>query len=129
MEDIVLPSSEEIVEINKRLGGKILKQGSLEFLITKVESRRLNQTKGNFRKNLSCIAAIFWHDTISLHPFLDGNKRTATETVQLLLYKNGFVLETTTAGMVYLSLKVANGDIDRTELVKWIYNNLKERAL
>jgi death on curing protein len=129
MEDIVLPGVDELVEVNHRLGGKLLKTGSLEFLITKVESRKLKQDNANFKKNLSCIAAILWHDIINLHPFLDGNKRTATEAVQLFLYKNKFGLNTTTAGLVYMSLKVANGDIERTELAKWIYNNLKELKL
>ncbi|MGC9310848.1 MAG: type II toxin-antitoxin system death-on-curing family toxin [Candidatus Aenigmatarchaeota archaeon] len=101
MKEIILPSTEELVEINQRLGGKVLKPGSLDILITKIERRKLKQTEANFKKYLSCIAAILWHDIIQLHPFLDGNKRTATEAVQLLLYKNGFGLKATNAGLVY----------------------------
>jgi death on curing protein len=123
MEDILLPSVEEIVEINKSFGGDVFKSGSLEFLIAKIESRK--QTK-NTKKHLAEIASVFWHDIISLHPFLDGNKRTATETVQFLLYKNGFGLKVTNAGIVYTSLKVANGDISQKKLASWIYNNLRE---
>lgn len=123
MRKIILPGIDEITEINLKIGGKVLKSGSLKFLITKVENKL---PRGDFKKELSIIASLYWYDIITIHPFLDGNKRTATETLQLFLYKNGFKLETTTGGLVYTSLKIANNEITRSELAKWIYTKIRE---
>ena len=120
---IILPSIEEIIEINKSVEGKIINRGSLDFLMSKIESKF---PKKDFKKQVSAIAAILWYDITINHPFLDGNKRTAMETMQLFLYKNGFRLETTMAGLVYISLKIANNEINYAKLVKWVYERIKE---
>ncbi len=120
---IVIPSIEEIIEINKKLGGSVINKSSLEFLMAKIESKYKDK---DFKKQIAKISAIIWMHIIQQHSFLDGNKRTATETVHLFLKKNGFMLETSTAGKVYISLKIANNEIKYEDLVKWIYERLKE---
>ncbi|MBU3957530.1 MAG: Fic family protein [Nanoarchaeota archaeon] len=112
---------ETIIEINKKLGGGIINKGSLEFLTAKIESKYNDK---DLKKQIAKIAAILWMDIIQKHPFLDGNKRTATEAAMLFLEKNSFVLETATAGKVYISLKIANNEIKYEELVKWIYEKI-----
>ena len=71
------------------------------------------------------IAAIFWFEIIQGHPFVDGNKRTATETMKLFLKKNGFKLNTPISGLVYISLKIANTEISYSELINWINKRLE----
>lgn len=56
-------------------------------------------------------------DIIQKHIFLDANKRTATEAAMMFLGKNSFMLETSTAGKVYISLKIANGEIKYEERI------------
>jgi len=124
MMNIIVPSVEDIIEINRRTGGTVINRGLLEFLSAKIESKFLDE---NYKKQISKIAAILWMDIIQGHPFIDGNKRTATETVMLFLDKNNFILETPLAGKVYISLKLANSEMNYDELVKWVYEHLKEK--
>ena len=63
---------------------------------------------------------------LTIHPFTDGNKRTATETMILFLEKNNFMLETSIAGKVYISLKIANSEMEYDTLVTWPCEHLKE---
>ncbi|MEM5802283.1 MAG: Fic family protein [Candidatus Aenigmatarchaeota archaeon] len=67
------PTLEEIIEINKRLGegGILVNKNNLEFILEKVKA-----AKGFIKK-----ATIFLYDIIRLHPFLNGNKRTAFHTM------------------------------------------------
>jgi len=120
---IIIPSIDEIIEINKKVGGETISRGDLEFLITKIESKYADK---DLKKQMAKIAAILWMDIIQKHPFIDGNKRTATEAVMLFLQKNNFALETPLAGKVYVSLSIANNETRYEELVKWIYDRLKE---
>lgn len=123
---ITIPSIEEMVEINKALGGGVINRGSLEFLISKIESKSEDK---DHKKQIAKISAILWMEIIQRHPFLDGNKRTATETVRLLVMKNKFVLDMPISGKVYISLKLANNEMSYDELVKTIYERLKEAKL
>lgn len=66
-----------------------------------------------------------WFEIIQGHPFVDGNKRTATEAMKLFLKKNGFRLNTTLGGLVYTSMKIANNDISYQTLIDWIYLRLE----
>ncbi len=120
---IIIPSAEEIIEMNKKIGGGLINKSSLEFLIAKIESKYKDK---DFKKQIAKISAILWMDIIQKHIFLDGNKRTANEAVALFLESNNFVLETATAGKVYISLKIANNEIEYEELVKWVYERLRE---
>ncbi len=121
---IIIPSVELIIEINKRLGGSVINRSLLEFLIAKIESKYRDE---DYKKQIAKVAAILWMDIIQSHPFLDGNKRTATETVMFFLEKNNFVLETPIAGKVYISLKLANHEMEYDELVKWIYGHIEAK--
>jgi death-on-curing family protein len=74
------PAIEEIVEINRRLGegGVLINKGNLEFILRKVE----------LEKSLIKKASILLRDIIRLHPFVDGNKRTAFHAMLYFLELN-----------------------------------------
>ncbi|MEA3325241.1 MAG: type II toxin-antitoxin system death-on-curing family toxin [Euryarchaeota archaeon] len=110
------------VAINKRLGGSVLNQGAVDFLITKIES---TISKKDYRRQIATISAILWYEIVRGHPFVDGNKRTATETMKLFLKQNNFKLNTPLSGLVYISLKIANNEIVYSELIEWIYRRLE----
>ena len=120
--EIIIPSVETIIELNKRIGGSIINRGLLDFLISKIESKHKSK---DAKHQIAKIAAIFWKEIIQKHPFLDGNKRTATECVELFLWNNRVELRTTLAGKIYISLKLANNELNYEELVKWIYERIK----
>ena len=121
---IIFPDIEEIIEINRSLDCRILDKGKLEFIFDKIKNKI---EKKDIKKDLAHRAAILWYDIITQHPFLDGNKRTATEAVKLFLDLNGFKLNLPYNAIIYISLKIVNQDISRKELEKIIYKNLEKR--
>ena len=121
MTEIIIPSSDEIIAINRKLGGAVLNPGSIDFLITRIESKTL---KKDYKRQIATISAIFWYELIQSHSFIDGNKRTATETMKLFLKQNNFKLDTPLSGLVYISLKIANNEISYPKLIEWIYRRL-----
>jgi len=122
MTEIIIPSSDDAIAINKRLGGSVLNRGAVDFLITKIESKI---SKKDYRRQIATISAILWYEIVRGHPFVDGNKRTATETMKLFLKQNNFKLNTPLSGLVYISLKIANNEIAYSELIEWIYRRLE----
>ena len=123
MVNIILIGVDEITEINKVFGGYILNSSNLNFLITQIESKYKDT---DFQRQIAKIGAIVWMSLVQGHSFIDGNKRTATESMQLFFEKNGYYLETSTAGLVYTSLKIANNEIKYEELIDWINERLKK---
>ena len=123
MVNIILIGVDEITEINKVFGGYILNSSNLNFLITQIESKYKDT---DFQRQIAKIGAIVWMSLVQGHSFIDGNKRTATESMQLFFEKNGYYLETSTAGLVYTSLKLANNEIKYEELIDWINERLKK---
>ncbi|MDI6730521.1 MAG: type II toxin-antitoxin system death-on-curing family toxin [Candidatus Altarchaeum sp.] len=112
---IIIPSIEEIIWINKRIGNSVMNKEQFEFLMTKIDSKCKAK---KYKELIANIATIFWMDIIQFHPFIDGNKRTATEPMPLFLKKNNCVLKVSLAGKVYMSLKIANNEIKYNNVVK-----------
>jgi len=71
-------SKEEIIAINKELGGHLTAVGSIEFAI-----------HAGVGKSLYWRIALLWRAVLVDHPFTDINKRTAFNTTTLLLERNG----------------------------------------
>ena len=120
---IIILSVEEIIELNKQIGGALINKDVLDFLISKIKSKPLDK---EFKKQIAKLSTILWIDIIQNHPFLDGNKRTAAESVMLFFKRNNFMLKTNVAGKVYASLKIANNEIKYEQLLKWVYERLEE---
>jgi len=91
-------------------------------MLAKIKSRRLTK---DVKKNISTASAILWYEIITQHPFVDGNKRTAAESMKLLLELNNFELDIPMNGTIYISLKIANNDIAFNNLKQLIYEKLK----
>ena len=54
------------------------------------------------------------------HPFLDGNKRIGAHAMLVFLALNGFPLFYTQDELVWVFLKMAAGEIDYDDLLKWV---------
>ena len=122
MNRIIVPLIDEIIEINEKLGYGVVNEGALDFILAKIKSRKPTT---DVKKNVSTAAAVLWYEIITQHPFIDGNKRTATESMKLLLKLNNFKLDIPMNGVVYISLKIANNDIKFDKLKQFIYEKLK----
>jgi death-on-curing protein len=57
------------------------------------------------------------------HPFIDGNKRTGVTAAGLFLWRNGYRLTADNAGLVAITMKVAQSQSDVEELANWLRDN------
>lgn len=57
---------------------------------------------------------------IKNHPFLDGNKRTGTHIMLLLLYINGKYIAYEQQELIDVIMNVAAGNVGYSELLLWI---------
>jgi len=57
---------------------------------------------------------------ISNHPFIDGNKRTGTHAMLVMLALNGIELRHTQQELSEIILKVADSKADFEELLEWV---------
>lgn len=121
MKRIIYPSLEEIIKINKLLGYKIANGGALDFIYSKIKSIR----RGNdYKKNIAKISGHIWFEIISMHPFVDGNKRTAAEAMKFFLQLNKCSLNMPPNGIIYISLQIANKDTNLNDVINTIYNRI-----
>jgi len=98
-------NKEDIVNINRRLGGDLSRNGSLDYAVDKA-----NQEKRNpYRKIAYLVRAI-----IVDHPFTDGNKRTALEIVVKEFYGHG--IECDIEKLTKVITKIAKNNIH--EIIK-----------
>ncbi len=64
---------------------------------------------------------------VNLHPFLDGNKRTAYEVAKAFLNLNGWDIKPSEDD-AYSTLKsIASGELDAQATERWVGRNLRRR--
>jgi len=115
MAKLVKLTSSQIIEINKVIGegGTILNKANFEQMIDKLE----------YTEEMLSYATTLLHDIISLHAFLNGNKRTAFYAMVTFLELNNvkFKYDKSEIDVVgnYLN-KIALGEVNRNQIQKWI---------
>ena len=70
-------------------------------------------------------AATLYFGLIKNHPWVGGNKRTATALVDEFLYRNGYEIETTMSEIIELVLKIEADNFKVIEIEEW----LRERII
>lgn len=60
---------------------------------------------------------------ISNHAFVDGNKRIGIYIMLSFLELNGVKIEVSNEEIIELGLSVANGSVDFTRILRWIYEH------
>ena len=60
------------------------------------------------------------------HPFTDGNKRTALNSMYVYLIINGFDITATQQHVENMIIDVASGNMTNTELAQWLRENTVE---
>lgn len=73
------------------------------------------------------LAAAYAFGVARNHPFVDGNKRTASVAMILFLALNIKLLAAQHADCVLTMLKLAAGEITEADLATWIRNHLAPR--
>src|SRR5215210_1956191 len=68
-------------------------------------------------------AAALMESIIRRHPFLDGNKRTATASASYLLSTFGYEVEAEQQELKDFAVGVAEGSVEITEIALWFENH------
>jgi death-on-curing protein len=100
-----------------------ISRSNLEYLLDTVKDigERLDR-----KQALSKKAAYLLYNIIVLHPFLNGNKRTAYDLVRLFLRLNGYEIRGGQKGAYRFLIEVASGSVSAGEVDKWVASNLTE---
>jgi death-on-curing protein len=69
------------------------------------------------------LAASYAYDLARNHPFIDGNKRCAFLVSAVFLELNGWELAAAEADAAVVFLKLAGGELEEAELVRWFEEN------
>ncbi|MEM3875401.1 MAG: type II toxin-antitoxin system death-on-curing family toxin [Candidatus Bathyarchaeia archaeon] len=121
---------EEILEIHneilKNTGGEagILFIGNLKLC---VESPQRNEFGYEPCSTIYQKAASLLYEINKLHPFVDGNKRTAYSATSTFLDLNGFELKAEISEAVNLLLNIAKCSMNFDEVTNWLQNHIKKK--
>ena len=115
---------EQVVRVS---GGErgYLSKSNLDYLLDTVKDvgERLDGRAALVKK-----AAFLLYNVVTLHPFVNGNKRTAYELSRLFLRLNEFDLTSDPDKAFRFLLDVASGSVSVADVEGWIETNLTERG-
>lgn len=73
-------------------------------------------------------AAALMHSILLNHPFIDGNKRTATVSMSYFLHLNGYELEVGQKELVNFALSVESKKLDLEQISKWLKDHSEKTS-
>ena len=97
-------------------------QGLLESAIQRPVNKWQYENAG-----MSELAASYAYGLAMNHPFLDGNKRVALQSIRAFLFYNGIRFEPMEADAVRYILRLAAGELKEDELAEWIERSSRPR--
>ena len=123
------PSLEQVELLHGRIlqltGGEPghLSKSNLEYLLEAVKNvgERLDRKQAIAKK-----AAFLLHNLVVLHPFVNGNKRTAFELVRLFLQLNGYEIKAESKAVYTFLADLAAGKASLAMVEKWMATNLAQ---
>ncbi|MGH7573150.1 MAG: type II toxin-antitoxin system death-on-curing family toxin [Gemmatimonadota bacterium] len=77
--------------------------------------------------DLPTLAAAYGAGVARNHPFVDGNKRTAFQTMYLFLGLNGFRIVADEPEVVKVMTEVGAGSVKEDELAEWLRTHTEAR--
>lgn len=129
--EIVYPSIEQIVDVNRRMieksGGSftlpsnLINEESLMYILTAIVYPIFGQY---LFPTLIEKAAGLAYEIISAHVFLDGNKRTGLHIAWEFLKANGVEINLDESSEE-IAVKIATEEANREDLVNWLINHIK----
>lgn len=128
-EKIRYPSPEQVSRLHDRTidetGGErgYLSKSNLEYLLDTVRDvgERLPRRRAIIKK-----AAFLLYNVVIVHPFLNGNKRTAFGLTEAFLESNGHRITAKVAESYEFLIGVASGRVSEAEVEDWIARHLTE---
>jgi len=128
-EEIEYPSMEELEvlykEVVKVSGGEhgYLSKGNLEYLLDTVKDVGERNPK---KQAIVKKAAFLLYNIVTIHPLVNGNKRTAFELVRLFLRSNGYSLSAEVKESYKFLVQIASGKVSETDVESWVATHLSE---
>ena len=127
--EIRYPSREQVSELYEKTitvsGGErgYVSRSNLDYLLDAVKDigERLPRNQALVKKS-----AFLLYNVIVIHPFLNGNKRTAFDLAAAFLEANGFELTAKPNDAYEFLLGVASGKVSEGEAEGWIASHLAE---
>jgi death-on-curing protein len=98
-------------------------EGALESALARPQNRWHYEDEAT----LSALAASYAFGLARNHPFIDGNKRTAFQTMYAFLGLNGWRIRAEEDDAAEVMENVASGEIDEAKLAEWLDNHLVRR--
>lgn len=114
------PTVDQVIEFHAELiadtGGEagILHPGDIEAAVHRAKDPAYDEEASLFLR-----AAYLVRGIAQDHPFVDGNKRTAFETMDVFLRRNGWEIDASTDQVVDFTIEVATG-MQLDEIRAWI---------
>ena len=121
------PAYEAVIEAHNRIvktsGGTagILSISNLQYILDTVQ----DIGRGSELDKLISNSAYILYNIITLHPFVDGNKRTAFETAKAFLELNGQHFEVGEDEAFNALISIAKGELHAKDVEGWIRKHLK----
>jgi death-on-curing protein len=126
----VFLSVEQVLGIHRRMikefGGRpgLRDQGLLESAVAMPAA----SFRGRFlHRDIPAMAAACLFHLCRNHPFVDGNKRTALAAAGVFLDLNGLRLAATDAALEKVTLRVADGSLDKEPLTEFFRKHARRR--
>jgi death-on-curing protein len=121
----------ETLELHRRIIGQsggalgVLNLGALESTLAQP---RMTFGGAELYGNVADKAAALGYSLIQNHPFLDGNKRTGHAAMEVILFLNGFEIQSTVDEQERVVLQVASGEMDREAFTVWLGDHVAARS-
>lgn len=118
--EIIVPTFEQIVQINRsimELHGGIFGLRDKNLLRSAIDSV-FNHANYTQEKNPLHLSLLLFQKIIQTRPFVDGNKRTAVITCELMLKLNDVPVEVSNDFYYQISYEIAHGKIQNYEELK-----------
>jgi len=103
----------------------VLSEGNLELCV-ETPARKIfgYEPYKDIADKVSCLI----HEINKLHPFVDGNKRTAYQSATIMLLVNGYSLRANTEEAVSISLGLASCQICYEDINKWMRERIRRET-
>ena len=96
-------------------------------LLESTLDRPRNRLRYEPDSDLPALAAAYGFGLANNHPFIDGNKRVAFQSMYPFLGLNGFRIEAPEEEVVDVVLSLASGDVDESGLADWLRQHMTPR--
>jgi len=124
--NILYPDEEIVLQLRrgfKLTSSGYLSKGSFLYILDTVRDL---YNEEDFLEALAAKAAYLLFNIVTSHPFIDGNKRTAYGTADILLRLNGCRISVNPRVGEEFIVRIATGESNEVKVRKWIRQHLKK---